>query len=80
MEPHEVSEPVRLAIMELMMVLYRHGIRAVHTGALMRLVGVSDTEAQECDDERIILTDDFTEYMNQMILLSSVKRENQTLH
>jgi hypothetical protein len=80
MDENEVVEPMRIAIMEILMVLYKHGIKEAHIGAIMRLVGVEDKDAQECDDERIYLTDDFTEYVNQMLKLTSVSNIDQTLH
>jgi hypothetical protein len=80
MEDIEVVEPVRIAIMEILMVLHKHGIKEAHIGAIMRLVGIEDEEAKECDNERIYLTDDFTEYVNQMLKLTSVSNINQTLH
>ena len=80
MDENEVVEPVRIAIMEILMVLHKHGIKEAHIGAIMRLVGIEENEAKECDDERIYLTDDFTEYVNQMLQLSSVSNINQTLH
>jgi len=80
MNEQEVVEPFRLAIMEIMMILHKHGIREVHIGAMMRLVGVEEEDAKTCDSERIMLTEDFTEYVNQVLALSSVSSENQTLH
>jgi hypothetical protein len=80
MNNQDVVEPVRLAIMEIMMVMHKYGIKEVHIGAIMRLVGIEEKEAQECDDERIMLTDDFTEYVNQILMLSSIGSENQTIH
>jgi len=76
----EIDQEVRLIIMELMMVLHKHGIKEVHMGALMRLIGVSDEEAQECDEDRIELTDDFSKYISQMVDLTSADSGNQTLH
>lgn len=76
----QVTEPIRLAIMEIMMILYRHGIKEIHIGAIMRLVGVDDAHAKDSDDERIILSEDFPEYLNQFQLLVSADSENQILH
>jgi hypothetical protein len=76
----EEIEPMRIAIMEILMVLHKHGIKEAHIGAIMRLVGVEEKDAQECDNERIYLTDDFTEYVNQMLKLTSVNNINQTFH
>ena len=80
MDENEVVEPVRIAIMEILMVLHKHGIKEAHIGAIMRLVGIEENEAKACDDERIYLTDDFTEYVNQMLKLTSVSNVNQTFH
>jgi hypothetical protein len=80
MSEQEAVEPFRLAIMEIMMILHKHGIREVHIGAMMRLVGVEEEDAKICDGERIMLTEDFTKYVNQVLTLSSVSSENQTLH
>jgi len=80
MDENQVIEPMRIAIMEILMVLHKYGIKEAHIGAIMRLVGVEEKDAQECDGERIYLTDDFTEYLNQMLKLTSVHNINQTLH
>jgi hypothetical protein len=80
MDENEAVEPMRIAIMEILMVLHKHGIKEAHIGAIMRLVGVEEKDAQECDNERIYLTDDFTEYVNQMLKLTTVSNINQTLH
>jgi hypothetical protein len=73
-------DAVRLAIIEIMIVLYKYGIREVHSGAIMRLVGVEENCAREYDDDRIILTDEFTEYVNQILMLSSISNETRVLH
>lgn len=45
--------------------LYRHGIREVHIGGLMRILGVEDDKATEHDDEMIVLDADFERAMRE---------------
>jgi len=55
----DLDYPIRMAINQLMLVLYQQGITEIHTGGLMRLLGVPNEVSQEYDDERIILDDNF---------------------
>jgi len=80
MTDDELDQEIRLIIMELMIVLHKHGIKEVHMGALMRLIGVNDTLAEECDQDRIELTEDFSKYINEMVDLTAASVSNQTLH
>ena len=80
MTDDELDLEIKLIIMELMMVLHKHGIKEVHMGALMRLIGVKDELAEECDQDRIELTEDFATYISQMSDLSTAIDSNQTLH
>lgn len=54
----EESE-IRDFIIEVCSVIYRRGTRRVPIGALMRLCGVDNTNAQEWDDLFFDLDDDF---------------------
>ena len=80
MTDDELDLEIKLIIMELMMVLHKHGIKEVLMGALMRLIGVKDELAEECDQDRIELTEDFATYISQMSDLSTAIDSNQTLH
>jgi hypothetical protein len=80
MTDDELDQEIRLIIMELMLVLHKHGIKEVHMGGLMRLLGVKEKLAAECDDDRVELTEDFGKYITQMIDLSAASDSNQTLH
>jgi hypothetical protein len=80
MTDDELDQEIRLIIMELMIVLHKHGIKEVHMGGLMRLLGVKDKLAEECDQDRIELTEDFSKYISQMVDLSSAVTSNQTVH
>ena len=76
----KLDQEIKLIIMELMIVLHKHGIKEVHMGGLMRLLGVTGTLAEECDQDRIELTEDFSKYIIQMIDLSEAVNSNQTVH
>jgi len=80
MTDDELDQEIKLIIMELMIVLHKHGIREVHMGALMRLIGVTDELAGECDQDRIELTKDFSKYITEMVDLSTAVDLNQTVH
>ena len=75
-----VEETVKVLIMEVMMVLYKYNIKEVHVGALMRLIGVTEEVATESDDERIILDEKFSKYMQNVVNLSSSDDSSYTLH
>ena len=76
----ELEQEVKLIIMELMMVLHKHGIREVHMGGLMRLIGVDEETAHESDEDRVMLDEKFTKYINQAIDLAEANPPNNTLH
>ena len=75
-----VEETVKVLIMEVMMVLYKYNIKEIHVGALMRLIGVTDEVAVESDDERIVLDEKFSKYMQNIVNLSSSDDSSHTLH
>ena len=62
---------------DLMSTLHRHGIKEVHVGAMMRLMGVDDAVAAEHDNERVELSDDFAKYINAT---QEPRPPDQTLH
>ena len=68
---------IRMAINQLMLVLYQQGITEIHTGGLMRLLGVPNEVSQEYDDERIILDDNFVKYVREF---NSPRSSDQSLH
>lgn len=80
MTDDELDQEIRLIIMELMIVLHKHGIKEVHMGGLMRLLGVKDKLAEECDQDRIELTEDFARHISQMSDLTAAVASNQTVH
>jgi hypothetical protein len=77
LEDPELEQEVRVLMYELMMVLYQHGIREVHVGGMMRLMGVNLDRAAEHDDEMVILDDKFAKYVES---ITEPRSSDQTLH
>jgi hypothetical protein len=73
----ELDLTIRAAIHNLMLVLYEQGITEIHTGGMMRLLGIDNDVAQEYDDERIILDDNFVKYVEE---INTPRPSNQSLH
>jgi hypothetical protein len=77
LEHIEVDQAIRMAILNLMAVLYDCGITEVHVGGIMRVLGVPDDKACAHDDERVILDDDFVKYVDQ---INTPRPADQPLH
>lgn len=77
LEHIQVDQAIRLAILNLCLVLYDCGISEIHVGAVMRLLGVPDDQAAHHDHERIVLDDDFVEYVAQ---INEPRPVDQRLH
>ena len=73
----ELDLAIRTAIHNLMLVLYEQGITEIHTGGLMRLLGVSNEVAQDYDDERVILDENFVNYVTE---INTPRPPDQSLH
>jgi hypothetical protein len=73
----ELDHTVRMAILNLMMVLYECGIKEVHIGGVMRIMGVSNATASVHDNERLILDEEFVKYVEQ---INESRPSDQTLH
>jgi hypothetical protein len=73
----DIDQAVRLAILNLCVVLHECGITEVHVGGIMRILGVPDSLAQEHDDERVILDDEFVKYVDQ---INEPRPVDQALH
>ena len=59
-------EYVRTVMLEVMAVLYANGQKTIHVGALMRLLGVPESQAAEHDDERIDIGENFDEIAQEL--------------
>ena len=73
----EIDQAVRLAILNLCVVLYDRGITEVHVGGIMRILGVPDDRAQQHDDERMVLDTEFVKYVEQ---INQPRPADQVLH
>lgn len=69
----------RQLIVDIMLVLQKHGINQIHMGGLMRLIGVSNEKAATQDDDLVELDEKFTKYIKQLASLST-DSPNKTLH
>jgi hypothetical protein len=77
LEDLNVDQAIRLAILNLCVILHDCGISEVHVGGLMRILGVSDEHAQAHDDDRLIIDDDFIKYVEQ---INQPRNSDQVLH
>jgi hypothetical protein len=66
LEDIELDQQVRMALMNLMVVLYSCGITTIHLGGLMRILGVSNQIARQYDKEHLALDEDFVKYVDQI--------------
>jgi hypothetical protein len=73
----DIDQAVRLAILNLCVVLHDCGITEVHVGGIMRILGVPDEFAQAHDDERVILDAEFVKYVDQ---INQPRPVDQVLH
>ena len=71
------SEDLKLRILNLMYVLYEHGVDEVHMGGLMRILGVDNEIAVDYDEKILALNADFAKYMSD---IRSLGDTSQTLH
>jgi hypothetical protein len=77
LENLQMDQTVRLAILNLMVVLYDCGITEVHVGGVMRVLGIADDKAARYDQERIVLDEDFVKYVDQ---INTPRPIDQALH
>jgi hypothetical protein len=73
----ELDQSIRLAMLNLMVVLYDCGITEIHIGGVMRIMGVSDSMAQKHDNERLVLDEEFVKYVEQ---INTPRPVGQLLH
>jgi hypothetical protein len=73
----ELDQSIRVAILNLMVVLYDCGIEEIHIGGVMRIMGVSNETAQAHDNERLVLDEEFVKYVEQ---INTPRPVDQLLH
>lgn len=71
------DEKVKMAVYNLMALFYECGIKEVHIGGMMRILGVDNETASQHDDEAVILDEEFIAYVTE---LNSPRPQNETLH
>ena len=57
---------IKEIMIDSMIVLYEHGIKEAHMGAMMRLLGVDDESAAKHDDESVVLDEKFGEMITKL--------------
>ena len=77
LDDEKLDEEIRAHVLSLMYVLYEYGLRDVHMGGLLRILGVPDSVAVAYDNKVLGLDDDFAKYMND---IQSGRDLSQTLH
>lgn len=70
---NDLEEEVKDVMLDIMAVLWAHGIKRIHLGALMRLMGVSEDTAREHDKELIELDEKFGEMLTELNNLKSTE-------
>lgn len=73
----KLEETLRLSILNLMLVLYDCGIKEIHLGGLMRILGVSNEAAAAYDDQLVEVDEDFAKYVEA---INEPRPVDQTLH
>ena len=61
---------VREVMVEIMAVLWTHGQKTLHVGAVMRLLGVSEDQAALHDEDRVDLEENFEELAQSLHMKS----------
>jgi len=66
LDEDQLQKRIKAIMMEIMIVLYDHGIKEAHMGAMMRLLGVDDESAAKHDDESVVLDEKFGEMITKL--------------
>lgn len=83
LDDYELDQAVKLALLDVMIVLFDHGITEINMGGIMRVLGVPNETAQEYDENIMVLTDDFAKYVDNLTKLvddETTNKNNRTLH
>ena len=73
----ELDQQIRMALMNLMVVLYSCGIVKIHLGGHMRILGVDNQVASKYDNEQLFIDEDFVKYVDQ---INEPRPTDQPLH
>jgi hypothetical protein len=76
-----LTKLMRDVMLDIIAALYANGIRQVHMGGMMRLVGVPDSVASEYDQEHMMITDEFVHLIERTGKTKTQTRpEGATIH
>jgi hypothetical protein len=77
LEDIELDQDIRMALLNLMVVLYTCGITTIHLGGLMRILGIDNNVAHQYDTEQLDLDEDFVKYVDE---INKPRPSDQALH
>lgn len=83
MQPtEEITQHLESIMLDIMVVLYSYGIRTVHVGALMRLLGIENESAVRYDEDVVVLDERFGEKLAKLFAQpqNSAVPDGVTLH
>ena len=66
LDEDQLQKRIKSIMMDIMIVLYDHGIKEAHMGAMMRLLGVDEDSAAKHDDESVVLDEKFGELITKL--------------
>ena len=66
LDQDQLHTRIKEIMIDIMVVLYEHGIKEAHMGAMMRLLGVDEENASKHDDESVILDEKFGEMITKL--------------
>jgi len=66
LDQDQLQKRIKEIMVDIMIVLYEHGIKEAHMGAMMRLLGVDDESAAKHDDESVVLDEKFGEMITKL--------------
>jgi hypothetical protein len=73
-----LDQHAKTLVLELMLVMYSHGMTTVNVGGLMRMLGVTSESASLHDGEVVELTDEFAKYIKET--RNTKRPDDATLH
>jgi len=62
----QLQKRIKEIMIDIMIVLYEHGIKEAHMGAMMRLLGVDEASAANHDGESVVLDEKFGELITKL--------------
>ncbi len=65
-DEYQLQKRIKEIMIDIMIVLYEHGIKEAHMGAMMRLLGVDDESAANHDHESVVLDENFGKMLAQL--------------